>query len=156
MSNWTKEEVAELKPENGGSNANCQRLWLSGCSSSDRPRPGDPQEKVKAYIKRAYVDEAYKGRPAPITSSAPAHGPADSGAASPLRASKGPWGPVGHAALAPDPAPVVAQPAPPVPRQPAPAEPEVDLLGGFSSTFTAAVPSFDNSEGASPHNLHVR
>jgi hypothetical protein len=118
MSNWTKDEIDELKPENGGSNTNCQRVWLSGASSFDKPRPGDPQDRIKAYVVKAYIDEEFKGRNAPA---APAPSAAETQRASPLRAAKGPWGPQ-----------VVQETKPAHISAPAP---EIDLLGGdFSST----------------------
>ena len=91
MSNWTMEEVNELKAENGGGNDRCRRTWLSGCPRSEALAPGDPIDKIKAFVIHAYERGAYANK-APPPASIAATNDAD---ASPMRVVKGPWGPGG-------------------------------------------------------------
>jgi hypothetical protein len=59
MSNWTMEEVNELKAENGGGNVYCRRTWLAGARPGDLPSPGDPIEKIKAFVNKACVGHTH-------------------------------------------------------------------------------------------------
>ncbi len=154
-SNWTKDEIAALKPENGGGNTQCRRLWLAGCPPEHLPAPNDAPDRVKAFIKRAYEDEAYKGRGGavaddvaapvapPVAPPRRALDPAAPGFAAalwggapvfksaPAASDEGSWqAPAAATASSPALAPAVTVSVPPAP--------EVDLLGALDGGAAAA------------------
>ncbi|KAJ1632072.1 hypothetical protein T492DRAFT_868982 [Pavlovales sp. CCMP2436] len=70
MSNWTKEEVDQLKAENGGGNANCMAVWLGNIEAQGGRRPvvGAEDRFFKQFIDEAYNRSAfYKAGGMPAT-----------------------------------------------------------------------------------------
>eukprot|EP00306_Pavlova_sp_CCMP459_P024713 CAMPEP_0185542562 /NCGR_PEP_ID=MMETSP1381-20130426/2690_1 /TAXON_ID=298111 /ORGANISM="Pavlova sp., Strain CCMP459" /LENGTH=379 /DNA_ID=CAMNT_0028154573 /DNA_START=58 /DNA_END=1193 /DNA_ORIENTATION=+ len=61
MSNWTRDEVEQLKTEKGGGNAMCQATWLGNLQATGgpRPKPGDEDKVFKRFVDDAYNNRMY-------------------------------------------------------------------------------------------------
>lgn len=59
MSLWTMDEVQSLEDRNGGGNRAAQETWLSDVKENDRPRDGDSLERVKDFVRKAYIEERW-------------------------------------------------------------------------------------------------
>mmetsp|Transcript_32956 Transcript_32956/g.98112 ORF Transcript_32956/g.98112 Transcript_32956/m.98112 type:complete len:551 (-) Transcript_32956:49-1701(-) len=56
MSFWTLEEVRSLEERSGGGNKAAQERYLRYAKDSDRPREGDSDDRIKDFVRRAYID----------------------------------------------------------------------------------------------------
>ncbi|TDH70482.1 hypothetical protein CCR75_006293 [Bremia lactucae] len=61
MSNWSMEEVNELRDENGGGNAAAERIWLGRWdeSSMRKPTKEDSLDYYKQFINSVYNEKAF-------------------------------------------------------------------------------------------------
>lgn len=143
MSSWTVQEVESLTEAGGGGNNVARRTWLANAppiGTGGRPREGEQDVNVfKRFVVQVYEERRYwaddAGAVAPPVATVPAHRPARTVAAAPVK--RVPVPAPAPAAPAPDlldfgafesapaaPAPAVAAPAP---------EPVVADFGAFES-----------------------